>query len=274
MMSGEHPEAGGTETRPIVVQRKASELRDRAEKADRRRRRFLIGAGAVAVAAILVGFVTALAASRGEADRQPVNMVGGGVTIGQNLQLAGGASASAAPLTVEAYLDFDCAQCAGFIQANGEQLRGWASSGRMVVTIHPVAQSGTQYSIAAAAAAGCVASYAPDSFFSFVSALMVTNADGSLTRDTGRIVQAAAQATGTENAALTSCIEDGAFRGWAARTADSVGSDAPGGSEAPIVAPAVFVNGVRFDGSATDPVEFSTFVVQSEPASTSGAAGS
>lgn len=294
-----------TETRPIVVQRKASELREAATRSERRRRWILLTAGIVVVVGLVAAFASAIAASRTSAELVPANMVNGGVVIGAHLAAGGvaadgvavsgqqspaastlasaeekspAASTSEAPaLSLTAYVDFDCVNCAGFMSANGTQLRGWVSSGRVSLTIVPVAYSGSQYSIVAANAAACVANFAPDSFFDFAAAMFTANPDGTLSRDSAQIAALAAKASGVSGGDLATCIDDQRYRAWVLAQVQnfSVRPSASGG-DAEAAVPAIFVNGNRFDGNVSDPIEFATFLshVESGTLSASPSPGS
>ncbi len=272
----------GAETRPIAVQRKASELRVQARSAERKRRWMLIGVGVVVLAIVVVSFIAALVDGRDSAYATPANLVDGGIVIGAQLaagsdivaassaraasDTSGGSQVAVQPtVSVTAFLDYDCAECSGFILANGEQLRGWVSSGRVSLEIVPVAQSQSQYSIEATNAAACVATFAPDSFFDFNSAMFAVNDVGTLTRDTEQIVAVAADAVGVENADVSACIRDQTYKVWAANESGRDLEDASSSASAVrAIVPQVFVNGLLFEGDVADSIEFSTFVSHAE----------
>lgn len=267
------PRDENTETRPIAVQRKATELRAKAGRTDTVRRWFLIAGSGVLVIVIAVGLVLGLISSS-TSDASPENMVNGGVVIGANLAAGSSspeASASKSPIvSVVAYLDYDCTDCAGFFSANEEQLRGWVSSGRISLTIVPIAYTASQYSVAAANAAACVATYEPDSFFNFNEAMFQTTSDATLKRDTEQIVQLASQASGTNDDALSSCIRDETYKAWVVKnTNQALASTGASSSVLVTGVPEIFVNSQQFSGLMTDPIAFSTFVFRNETSSPS-----
>jgi protein-disulfide isomerase len=100
---------------------------------------------------------------------------------------------------IKIYLDYLCANCGLFDQANGAQLRSWAETGAATVEIHPLAllttkSAGTQYSLRAAGAGACVADLSPDHYFDFHEALLTDQpAEGSPGLTDDEILQRAAR---------------------------------------------------------------------------------
>lgn len=272
-----------TETRPITVQRKANELREQASRVDKQRRWFLIGGSAVLVIGIIIAFVVTVIGGQHSAESAPANTVNGGVVIGANLIVGavstpstGAVESSATPtVSVVTYLDYSCLECAGFISANGDHLREWVSSGHVSLTIVPVAYSLSQYSIAAANAAACVANYVPNSFFDFNASMFAANSDGTLVKDTDALVQLAEQAAGVPSDALSSCITGQTYKAWVVAQTNSVTASRSGDESHPLSGvPMIVVNGQVFDGEVTDPIAFSSFVLQTESAGVASASAS
>ncbi len=79
-------------------------------------------------------------------------------------------------LRIRLYIDFLSADSGEFLRQEGESLAAWTASGTTMLEIHPVAMlttqsAGTQYSLRAANALGCVVNYAPDAALDFVLGL-------------------------------------------------------------------------------------------------------
>ncbi len=262
-MAVDDPE--NSQTRPIAVQHKASQLRAQAAQADKQRRWVLWGGSAALVLLVIVAFVVSLVQGAGDAGKVPANISGGEFMVGSSAVLSSDAVAEESTVDIRMVFDFDCANCASFFVANGENIRGWSSSGKVTVELEPVAFSASSYSYTATNAAACVANYSPDSFLAFTLAMMEPSNDGTLTKDEAQISQIATETIGVTSSALNSCIQDGTYKNWAVQTADDFRegrSDAVAAGED--VLPEVFVNGEQFTGTTNDPIAFSSFVFVTE----------
>jgi len=184
----------------------AKELRAQHRRRDLRRR-WLIRGGVV-VAVLLAGAVVAavLLFLRPPAGTGPLNMQNDGLRIaldGAAVQ-GPGVPASGSPiqfpvnppgvLDIRLYVDYLCDDCAVFTEQNIESLTAWADAGSATVEFHPIAlntskSAGSQFSLRAANAAGCVANYAPDDFVAFHLALLDAQpAEGSEGPDDAELI--------------------------------------------------------------------------------------
>jgi len=176
------------------------------------------------------------------------------------------ASASA-PVEIHVYVDYLSPSAREWQLANAAQLSSWVTEGAATLTYHPVAMltaksNGTKYSLRAANAAACVATYAPASFFDFNSDLLTrqpaADSDGFSDKELADI----AQANGVDDPkAIRECIESASFSSWV----KSATERAVAGETAPALngTAMITVNGQAYVGEMTDPAEFSQFVLTS-----------
>lgn len=179
------------------------------------------------------------------------------------------ATAGAKPTEIHIYVDYLSAGAAEFERANARQLAGWISEGAVTVTYHPVAlltasSNGTKYSLRAAAAAACVASYAPHSFYDYNHELLTgqpePDSDGRSDADLADL----AVAVGVSDAKkVRSCIEKQDFVSWAKAATDrALEGPLPGTDDMKLNNEAlILVGGKSYVGALNDPAEFSQFVL-------------
>ena len=114
-------------------------------------------------------------------------------------------ASTAAPVQIHVYVDYLSPSAREWQLANESNLSSWVAEGAATLTYHPVAMltaksNGTKYSLRAASAAACVATYAPASFFQFNSDLLkrqpAVDSDGFSDKDLADI--ASANGTGDE----------------------------------------------------------------------------
>lgn len=291
-----------TETRPILVQRKASELRQRAERDAHRRRRVLIALAVIVVAGLLSAVLGTMLLSRRDTTKAPSNMPGGAVVLGSDLtaeradptpagdvvppvlvaaqsdddtsagdsaeQTSGSASADGEPqLQATLFLDYDCSGCTTFLSTNSEQLRKWIKAGRLSLTVVPMSYTSSQYSIAGANAAACVATFDPDGFFAFTTAMFSADSPANRTRDD--IASLAATAVADSGSDLRSCITDGTYDAWVVKVTSTIVNQAKvtdGGEDTPTL-PVFRIGTTSYTGDLDDPLAFSSFVLQEESTS-------
>jgi hypothetical protein len=261
---------------------RARELRDLHKKQDRRRRLIVQGSVVAGVLVIVALIVLVLIVPRTET-RGPQNMLSDGIRIGQDLKavqtpaLRPGASPVVSEpnaegvIDIQLYVDYLCAGCGQFWASNGDQLRSWTENGAATLEIHPVAllttkSGGTQYSLRAAAAAGCVADLAPDHYFDFHDALLTNQPEeGSEGLSDAQILDRAKAAGVTALGQISRCIQEERFKPWVkAATARALAGPIPGSNLAKLDAPLlILVNGQQFiPTSDFDPAELAQFVVQ------------
>ncbi|HTN54890.1 MAG TPA: thioredoxin domain-containing protein [Microbacterium sp.] len=176
---------------------------------------------------------------------------------------------AAEPTAIHIYVDYLSAGASEFERANARQLAGWIKEGAVTVTYHPVAlltasSNGTKYSLRAASAAACVATYSPDQFFDFNHELLTDQP--KIDSDGRSDVQLAdlAVAVGVQEAKkVRACIEDQDFVGWAKdATARALEGPLPGSKDLKLSNEAlIVVGGEAYVGALDDPAEFSQFVL-------------
>ncbi len=262
---------------------RARELRNLHRKQDRRRRWVLRGSMTsgiaiilVAVALIILGFVT-------PTTRGPLNMLSDGIKIGEGFKAVPTAAIPAnskpiasetnppAVIDIKLYVDYLCPNCGTFERKNSAQLQAWIKSGAATVEIHPIAilttkSAGTQYSLRAANAAGCVAEFSPNAFFDFNDAMFVDQPkEGSAGLSDAQIIARASKAGVSDLTHVSKCINDRRFRSWVqSATTRALNGPIPNSDLTSVSGtPTIVVNGSQFKyTTGFEPNEFAQFVQQ------------
>lgn len=176
---------------------------------------------------------------------------------------------TAAPVEIHVYVDYLSPSAREWQLANAPQLASWVAQGAATLTYHPVAMltaksNGTKYSLRAASAAACVATYAPTSFFAFNDDLLTrqpaVDSDGFSDKDLADI----ALATGGTDypKKLRECIETEAYASWAKSATERAVAGINGSEGLSLTGNSmVTVNGQAYVGDPTDPAEFAQFVL-------------
>ncbi|MDP4585864.1 MAG: DsbA family protein [Microbacteriaceae bacterium] len=160
----------------------------------------------------------------------PLNMQSDGIKIGggnvavKTPALEADASPVASPanannvVEIALWVDYLCPICGQFEEANSAVIADLLERGAATIEIHPIAiltnrSQGTQYSLRAANAAGCVANNYPNSFLDFHNALYANQPDEGTEglTDDELIALATGAGAGPE---VESCINDGTFKDW------------------------------------------------------------
>ena len=176
---------------------------------------------------------------------------------------------AAEPVDIHIYVDYLSEASGAFEQANARQIAGWINEKAVTVTYHPVSlltasSNGTKYSLRAAAASACVATYAPDSFYAYNHALLTSQPKVDSNGLTDVELADLAGAVGIDTVDdVRSCIEGGDYVSWAKdATARALEDSLPGTKNTVLSgAPMIVVNGEVYDGSVSDAAEFSQFVL-------------
>ncbi|MDE0547123.1 thioredoxin domain-containing protein [Microbacterium sp. C7(2022)] len=179
------------------------------------------------------------------------------------------ASAEDAPaVDIRVYVDYLSTGARDFQLANVQQLSNWFSEDAATVTYYPVAMltsksNGTKYSQRAAAAAACVGTHAPDSFFAFNNALLAQQPDVGTDGLNNSELAALAIASGAKQpTVIRECIEDEDFTGWAKEATARALEAIPDTDDLALTSsPTVLVNGQPYVGALGDPKEFAQFVL-------------
>jgi len=175
--------------------------------------------------------------------------------------------AATSSVVIDVYLDYMSADSSTFQSANAAQLSGWVSQGSATIAYHPVAlltakSNGTKYSLRAAAAAACVATHEPESFFQFNHELLAQrpeiDTDGL---SDNQLAALAIAANATNPKIVRGCIERQDFLAWVQQATARALQEPVGETDEPLSGPMVLVNGQRYLGALDDPKEFAQFVL-------------
>ncbi len=288
-MSGDENTEEPARDRREAVREKAQQVHAKQARAHRIRVGVL-GIGIVAVVAVVAVVVTwAVTSSTGKPVLTPPSADGdgfavtnvGAVTVASNgvdgPVATDQAQTAAVPtptptakptVDIRIYVDYLSPGSADFQLANATQLSTWVSQGAATLTYYPVAMltaksNGTKYSLRAAAASACVATHAPDAFYSFNDALLKqqpdVDADGYSDTQLAEIAQAAGV---SDPKKVRACIEDGDFVQWAKKATERAVESIPNTDGLQLTGtPLVLVNGSVYVGAIDDPQEFSQFVL-------------
>lgn len=257
-------------------------------------RRSALAAGvvaAVAVIAVVVGWAVSstlnrpqLSPSKAVADGFVVTDVTG--LVQSQAELVDPDAASAAPTTegeatptpsatetpivdIQVYVDYLSPGAREWQLANAAQLASWVSEGAVQLSYHPVSMltaksNGTKYSLRAAGAAACVATYEPATFFSFHGSLLTQQPEVDSDGISDAKLADLAIASGAEHPTrIRSCIEEETFTSWVKAATERAVSGIEGTDLALTGTPMVIVNGQQYVGDLTDPAEFAQFVLTS-----------
>ncbi|HET8926327.1 MAG TPA: thioredoxin domain-containing protein [Microbacterium sp.] len=295
MASDETPNAPAPRDRREVVREKAQQVHAQQSKARVARRISAVAVIVAVVAATAIVVTWAVSSTAAKPQLSPANMTNDGIrvevvgAVGDSVDTGEGAlaeasasptptptptvteTADAAPESVDitVYVDYLSPGVKQFQLANASQLADWVSQGAATLTYHPVAlltpkSNGTKYSLRSAGAAACVATYAPDTFYSFNQSLLerqpAIDTDGFADSELAAMAIASGAA---DPKRVRSCIEGQDFVSWVQdATERALAGSLPGTDDVTLTgAPLVLVNGQAYVGALDDPKEFSQFVL-------------
>ncbi|MBF4576731.1 thioredoxin domain-containing protein [Frondihabitans sp. VKM Ac-2883] len=280
------PETGQTKRdRRDEAREKARVAREAATRRRRRNKSLLISGIIVGALALVTAVTLIIVSSVQPAGPGPKNMASGGILLQGSASTskitavetkavpAGGSTTPTdqkkldKTVNISVYLDYQCPYCNQFETTNEAQISTWLKKGAITYEIHPISildasSLGTKYSTRSANAAMCVANYDPDSFLAVNTSFFANQpAEGSkgLTDEKLKSLITAAGATSPD---ISSCIDDGTFKGFVAdQTKAALNEKLPNSSLAKLTGtPTVIVNGQAYSGSLTDAAAFSSFV--------------
>jgi len=294
MSSDETPNVPAARNSREAVREKAQQVHAQQSRA-RLVRRLIIGLVAIlAVGSVGAAVAYAVGSSISKPQLSPSGMPDDGVTVSEIAATPAGAEPSPAPSAtateagetatpsaspsatpraksteIHIYVDYLSAGAAEFERANARQLAGWIAEGAVTVTYHPVAlltasSNGTKYSLRAAAAAACVATYAPGSFYDYNHELLTDQPEADSDGRTDADLADLAVAVGVSDAKkVRACIEDQDFVSWAKDATDrALEGPLPGTDDLKLNNEAlILVGGKSYVGALDDPAEFSQFVL-------------
>lgn len=175
------------------------------------------------------------------------------------------------PVKVRVYVDYLSPGAATFQRTNAKQLARLIGDDAVSVTYHPVAtmtakSNGTRYSLRAAAAVACVATYSPDHFYAYNYELLAQQPKPDADGMTDVQLADLAAAIGAPNTdALRDCISRGTYQPWVKTVTETATTKELPGTTTPLSdVPTILVNGVPYIGALDDPAEFMQFVMAAE----------
>jgi protein-disulfide isomerase len=171
---------------------------------------------------------------------------------------------------IRVYVDYLSPGARDWQAANLAQLTSWVNQGAATLTYHPVSlltakSNGTKYSLRAAGAAACVATYSPDTFFAFNNELLVRQPEVDSDGFSDTELADLAIASGADAPKrVRACIEDAAFATWVKEATERAVGGIPDADDLALTGtPMIVVNGQAYVGALDDPAEFSQFVLTS-----------
>ncbi|MFT4214432.1 MAG: thioredoxin domain-containing protein [Microbacterium sp.] len=177
---------------------------------------------------------------------------------------------AAAAVEIHVFVDYLSTGARDWQLANSQQLSTWVADGAVTLTYHPVSlltakSNGTKYSLRAASAAACVATYSPASFFAFNHDLLsrqpAVDSDGFSDEE---LAEMAIAAGSDDPKTLRDCVETEAYASWVKAATERAIAGIPGSDDLSLTGtPMIVVNGEQYVGDMTDAAEFSQFVLTS-----------
>jgi protein-disulfide isomerase len=281
-----------------AVREKAQQVRVQQSRARMVRRSALIGGVVLAGAAVAVVVAWAIGATADRAQLEPINATADGFAITSITGVVGAADtgiaetptptpstasesasptatpeaeeSAAPPVEIRVYLDYLSPGARQWQLANVQQLTAWVSQGAATLTYHPVSMlaaksNGTKYSLRAAGAAACMATYSPDDFFNFNNELLTrqpaVESDGLSDDELANLAIASGADDPKE---VRTCIETAAFGSWVKDATERAVAGIPDSNDLALTSiPLIVVNGEAYVGALDDPAEFSQFVMTS-----------
>jgi protein-disulfide isomerase len=238
--------AGAPQARSTAKQRVAEMRQEEARKARQRTvmRQVVIG---TVIAGTVLGLTIAVLGLRDDSTVSGGDVSGPEVTPAQVTDDGSFTVGNPdAPVTVQVVEDFQCPVCQQFESIAGDLLDGYAEGDDVKVEYRGIAfldrMSSTDYSSRALNASACVMGEGEDVWRQFHRQLFLQQPpEGGEGLPDSELADIAVDA-GADRDGVTSCIEDGTYRVWAANTTDASGADGITGT------PTVFVDGKLLDG--------------------------
>jgi protein-disulfide isomerase len=283
-----------------AVREKAQQVRVRQSRARLARRSALVAGVVVAGVAVVAVVAWTISAAAGRPQLEPLNATADGFAISSVAGVisgdgegAAGVDATPTPLAdatktptptptpavtddavpavdIRVYVDYLSPGAREWQLANVQQLSAWVEQGAATLTYHPVSMmaaksNGTKYSLRAAGAAACMATYSPDDFFNFNNELLsrqpAVDSDGY---SDGELADLAIASGADDPKRVRTCIESGDFSTWVKDATERAVTGIPDTDDLTLTGiPMVLVNGQAYVGALGDPAEFSQFVMTS-----------
>ncbi|MFD7454981.1 DsbA family protein [Kitasatospora sp. NPDC059827] len=243
------------------------EARAQAQRADRVRRRVVVGGASVAVLALAAGVAFAVGGSSGSSSTAGA---GGPLVVPANASGTDGTvityGKADAPHTLEVYEDFRCPFCEQLETTTGKAVQQLADNGTYKIEYHLATfldkNLGGKGSRTALAAAGAALNEGVDKFKAFHDVLYANQPDERSDDfgDVNHILDLAGQVPGLKTDAFVKAVQDGTYAPWAAKVNEEFNkSDVTG-------TPTVKLDGKKLDvltnGKAVSPEQFTALVKQ------------
>lgn len=293
------PEPASSDRRE-AVREKAQQVRVRQKRARLMRRSALIAGVVVAAVAVTAVVAWAITAAIGRPQLEPRNVTADGIPVSSITGVAGGPAeitgdepaegtsgekstetpepsaspeatdAAVPPVEIHVYVDYLSPGAREWQLANVQQLTTWVNEGAATLTYHPVSMlaaksNGTKYSLRAASAAACMATYSPDDFFQFNNELLsrqpAVDSDG---HSDAQLADLAIASGADDPKRVRTCIEKSDFTAWVKEATERAVAGIPDTDDLALTGiPMILVNGEAYVGALDDPAEFSQFVMTS-----------
>lgn len=258
---------------------RAREERRRQARLRRRRRIVTWIVGAVGTVAVLVLVATMIVSHIREGMAGPANMASDGLlwegagdgetfAAATTAALDAGAEpttnasdiASTGVLDLQIYLDPTDADSATFWTTHSADLEYYLQQSAITLEVHPVSFDGSDASLAAVSAFGCVADASPDLAWAYLGNLLGATAEGSAPAGDDLVDLAVEAEVGVAD--TQDCISGGGFRSWASAASDRAAESVPYAAEATAVdgAPVIVAAGQVYTGALDDADAFNTFL--------------
>ena len=226
--------------------RRQARERARVEAAKQQRKGRIRQAIVVAVVGVLaIGIVvTAVLLGRaGRAERVPTastNITVGGTSVPFNVDgSAVQVGKSDAKVTMDLWVDYSCPHCQEFEADSSDVITQKVAAGTLKVRYHNI-QIVTAYGTQAGSAGACVATYAPDQWWAFNTALYANHSSETDGWKGPELADFATQ-QGITNSDAQSCIRDQRYTSWITDNTSAAGQAGVTGT------PTLFFNGEKAD---------------------------
>lgn len=231
--------------------RQQARERARLEAAKVQRKRRITQAIVVGVVAIVAIGIVASAILLGTAGRKAnVPSASTEVTVG-GTTVPFGVDGSAiqvgkddAKVTMDLWTDYSCPHCQSFEADSSDVITAKVSSGELKVRYHNI-QIVTSYGTQAGSAGACVATYAPDQWWNFNTALYANHSSETDGYQGSELADFASQ-QGITNSDALSCIRDERYTSWISDNTTAAGQAGVTGT------PTLFFNGQKSETVSGD----------------------
>lgn len=284
-------------TQRALVREKAQQVQVRQRRQRFVRRGILVLLVLAVIAAVTITVTSIISAAANRPQLDPAVLEGDGITVDaagvgfrSNTAASGitgdptasatptaaaapsaAATAAVAPVQIEIYIDYLSPESAQFQLANAAQLAELRRLDAVTLTYHPVAtlsakSNGTKYSLRAAAAAACVATFSPSSFYAYTYELMSQQPEADADGPSDDQLADIAIAVGSRGAdSVRACIANGTYQSWVKAATERAVTGPLAGTQLKLEqTPTILVNGTPYIGALDNPAELMQAVMSAE----------